>query len=311
LINPGWINIRPSHSAKPHRQATPPSHTAKPHRQATPPSRSAKPLRQAAPPSRSAKPLRQVAPPSYTASSLRQASPPNETAKRGAGQSAPSTAWDHRPPVGSVPSHRSSWINPEWISIRPSHAAKSRRQVTPPSHAAKSRRQVTPPSHAAKSRRQGTPPSHTAKSHRQVTPPSHTAKSLREFTPTTGTAKRGAGQRAPSAAWDHSPMVGSVPSHRSTLINPGWINIRPSHSGQATPAKPLRPSHSGQATPPSYSAKPLRQATPPTDTAKRGAGQRAPSAACDHSPLGGSVPSHRRTLINSGRIGIQPSHSAN
>jgi hypothetical protein len=158
---------------------------------------------------------------------------------------------------------------------------------------------------------QGTPPIHSANSLRQFTPPVHSASSLRQFTPPTDTAKRGAGQRAPSAAWDHSPMVGSVPSHRSTLINPGWINIRPSHSGQATPAKPLRPSHSGQATPPSYSAKPLRQATPPTDTAKRGAGQRAPSAACDHSPLGGSVPSHRRTLINSGRIGIQPSHSAN
>jgi hypothetical protein len=168
------------------------------------------------------------------------------------------------------------------------HPAKALRQFTPPIHSANSLRQFTPPVHSASSLRQLTPPNGVPVRERQVlpgitgprldpchrigvrgsirsgsasgqgTPPIHSANSLRQFTPPTDTAKRGAGQRAPSAAWDHSPMVGSVPSHWSTLINPGWINIQPRHSGQATPAKPLRPSHS---------AKPLRQATPPTDTA--------------------------------------------
>jgi hypothetical protein len=91
-----------------------------------------------------------------------------------------------------------------------------------------------------------------------------------------------------------------VPSHRSTLIDSRRIGIQPSHFAR---------SHR-QIAPPRHSAKPVRQLTPPTDTAKRGAGQRAPTTACDHSPLGGSVLSHRRTLIDSGRIGIQPSHSA-
>jgi hypothetical protein len=244
LINPGWINIRPSHSAKPHRQATPPSHTAKPLRRATPPVHSAKPVRQMRPPN--GVPVRE-----------RQALP---------GITGPRLDPCHRIGVRG--------------SIRSGSASG-----------------------------QGTPPIHSANSLRQFTPPVHSASSLRQFTPPTDTAKRGAGQRAPSAAWDHSPMVGSVPSHWSTLINPGWINIQPRHSGQATPAKPLRPSHSGQATPakplrPSHSAKPLRQLTPPTDTAKRGAGQRAPSAAWDHSPPVGSVSSHRSTLIDPRRIGI-------
>ena len=91
-----------------------------------------------------------------------------------------------------------------------------------------------------------------------------------------------------------------MPSHRSTLIDSRRIGIQPSHFAR---------SHR-QIAPPRHSAKPVRQLTPPTDTAKRGAGQRAPTTACDHSPLGGSVLSHRRTLLDSGRIGIQPSHSA-
>jgi hypothetical protein len=152
-------------------------------------------------------------------------------------------------------------INPGWINIRPSHSARSLRQITPPSRSAKSLRQASPP---------------------------------------TDTAKRGAGQRAPSTTCDHSPLGGSVPSHRSTLIDSRRIGIQPSHFAK---------SHR-QVAPPSHTAKPVRQASPPTDTAKRGAGQRAPTTACDHSPLGGSVLSHRRTLIDSGRIGIQPSHSA-
>jgi hypothetical protein len=124
----------------------------------------------------------------------------------------------------------------------------------------------------------------------EVAPPRHSARSLHRVTPPTDTAKWGAGQRAPSTACDHSPLGGSVPSHRRTLINSGRIGIQPSHS-----------------------AKSLRQLTPPTDTAKRGAGQRAPSAAWDHSPPVGSVPSHRSALINPAkphRQATPPSHTA-
>jgi hypothetical protein len=121
----------------------------------------------------------------------------------------------------------------------------------------------------------------------EVAPPRHSARSLHRVTPPTDTAKWGAGQRAPSTACDHSPLGGSVPSHRRTLINSGRIGIQPSHS-----------------------AKSLRQLTPPTDTAKRGAGQRAPSAAWDHSPPVESVSSHLSVLINPGWINIRPSHSA-
>ena len=118
-----------------------------------------------------AKPLRQATPPSHTAKPHRQATPPTDTAKRGAGQRAPSAARDHSPPVESVSSHLSVLINPGWINIRPSHTAKSHRQVTPPSHSAKSLRQVTPPSHSAKSLRQVTPPSDSAAPLGALAPP--------------------------------------------------------------------------------------------------------------------------------------------